>query len=146
MRLLPGVAIGSTWNAPALTNAETIFWANTATDRPLPTATVAGQRVALRISFRSATWHYGDGISETTTTPGEPYDDIHDPCTTAQCADYAGHTYTRTGRVTISLTITWHAEYRVGAQWFDIVGDITGPTRHHGLTVKQARGVLVPNP
>jgi len=107
---------------------------------------VAGQRVELRISFRSASWHYGDGTSETTTSPGKPYDEAHDPCSTAQCAHYSGHTYTRTGRATVSLTITWHAEYRVGAQWFDIDGDITGPSSRHDLTVMQSRDVLVPNP
>lgn len=146
VRLLPGVAIGSTWSAPAITNTETIFWADTSADRPLPTATVAGQRVELRISFRSASWHYGDGTNETTTTPGKPYDDVHDACITAQCAHYSGHVYTHTGHVVVSLSITWHAQYRVGAQWFDIDGDITGPTSRHVLTVMQSRDVLVPNP
>lgn len=147
VRLLPRVAIGSAWTTIALVNAETILWAVTAPDRALATVTVVGQPVQLRVHFVSAHWDYGDGSRETTTTPGKPYDKVRDPCETAQCAHYAGHTYTNTGRVVITLAVTWHAQYRLGTgHWIDITGDITGPTARHTLTVKQVRGVLVPNP
>lgn len=146
-RLLPPVQIGSAWTTTALVNAETILWAVTAPDRPLAHVTVAGQRVQLRVHFAEASWNYGDGMHETTNEPGKPYDKINDPCHTAQCVDYRGHTYTVTGRMTITLQVTWHAQYRRGAgSWVDIDDAITGPTTQHVLTVKEARAILVPNP
>jgi hypothetical protein len=147
IRLLPGVEIGSAWTTTALVNAETILWAVTAPDRSLASVTVAGQRVQLRVHFAEAHWDYGDGTSETSTSPGKPYDERNDPCRTKQCAHYRGHTYSATGRMRIALTVTWHAQYRASdGSWRDIDGGITGPTRQHVITVKEARAILVPNP
>lgn len=145
IRLLPAVAIGSAWKNVALVNAETILWAATRTARPLPSASLAGQQIALRIRFVSAHWDYGDGTRQTIATPGKPYDSA-DPCHTAQCPHYFGHTYARTGSMTITLTITWHAQYRTTGPWIDIPDDITGSPSRHTVVVKQARAVLVPNP
>jgi hypothetical protein len=145
-RLLPGVGIGSAWTTVALVNAETVLWAGTGTDRRLPTVTILGRAVQLRIHFDHADWAFGDDTTDTTTDPGKAYDSRGDPCRTAQCPDYYGHTYAATGVMTITLTVTWHAQYRLGATWTDIAGMITGPTSRRVLTVKQARGILVPNP
>jgi hypothetical protein len=145
-RLLPGVGIGSAWTTVALVNAETVLWAGTGPDRSLPTVTILGRAVQLRIHFDRADWDFGDGSTDTTADPGKPYDSHGDPCRTAQCLDYYGHTYAQTGVMTITLTVTWHAQYRLGATWTDIAGTITGPTGRRVLTVKQARGILVPNP
>jgi hypothetical protein len=146
IRLLPPVAIGSAWSHTALVNAEVILWAATPTNRALPAITLSGQHISLRIQLRTAHWSYGDGSQQTRSTPDRPYD-RQDPCHTAQCPHYAGHTYTSTGLKTITLTITWHAQYRTGTgTWQDIDRDITGPTTRHQMTVKQARAVLVPNP
>jgi hypothetical protein len=146
IRLLPAVQIGSAWTTTALVNAETILWAQTRTDRPLASVTVAGQQVALRIHLTEAHWNYGDTTTETTSTPGTPYTRA-DPCHTAQCPHYRGHTYRNTGRMTITLNITWHAQYRTPTgPWTDIDDTITGPTTQHAITVKQARAILVPNP
>lgn len=148
IRLLPAVQIGAAWSTTALVNAQTILWADTNTSRGLGTVTVLGQQVALRVSFRDASWDFGDGQRATAATPGKPYDQQHDPCRTPQCPHYFGHTYTQTGALTITLTVTWHAEFSLdgGASWTDIAGDITGPVTRHALDVKQARGILVPNP
>jgi hypothetical protein len=146
IRLLPPVAIGSAWSHTALVNAEVILWAATPANRALPAITLSGQHISLRIQLRTAHWSYGDGSQQTRSTPDRPYD-RQDPCHTAQCPHYAGHTYTSTGLKTITLTITWHAQYRTGTgTWQDIDRDITGPTTRHQMTVKQARAVLVPNP
>ena len=147
IRLLPGVAIGSAWSTTALVNAETILWAVTTRDRPLASVTVAGQRVQLRVHFTQARWSYGDGTAETTASPGKPYDRLNDPCTTKQCAHYRGHTYKTTGRMTITLVVIWHAQYRAdGGSWQDIDGGIAGPPTRHVITVKEARAILVPDP
>jgi hypothetical protein len=145
-RLLPKVGIGSAWTTVALVNAETVLWAGTGPDRSLPSVTILGRAVQLRIHFDRADWDFGDGSTDTTADPGKPYDSHGDPCRTAQCLDYYGHTYAQTGVMTITLTVTWHAQYRLGATWTDIAGTITGPTSRRVLTVKQARGILVPNP
>lgn len=145
-RLLPRVGIGSAWTTTALVNAETVLWAATNPDRELPTVTILGRAVSLRIHFDHADWDFGDGTADTTADPGKAYDSRGDPCRTAQCPDYYGHTYTRTGVMTIALTVTWHAQYRLGTTWTDIAGTITGPTSRRALTVKQARGILIPNP
>jgi hypothetical protein len=145
IRLLPHVAIGSAWKDVALVNAETILWAATEPTRALADATLAGQHIALRIHFVSAHWDYGDGTTQTVTSPGKPYRQT-DPCHTAQCPHYFGHTYSQIGTMTITLAVTWHAQYRTTGPWIDIPDDITGSASSHTLVVKQARGVLVPNP
>jgi hypothetical protein len=102
--------------------------------------------VALRIHLSEARWDFGDGTTDSSPDPGKPYDDARDPCRTKQCPDYYGHTYTKTGRRTIVLTLGWHAQYNPGGGWIDIPGTLTGPSARQSLTVKQARAVLVPNP
>jgi hypothetical protein len=147
MRLAPRVGIGSAWSTTALVNAEAVLWAGTSSERALGSVMVVGRRVGLRVSFAQAAWDFGDGQQVTAGSPGRAYDAAGDPCATAQCPDYFGHTYARTGRMTITLTVRWRARFSLdgGAHWIDITGDITGATSHRELTVKQARGVLVPN-
>lgn len=148
LRLLPTVQIGSAWATRALVNAETVLWAETRPDRDLGTVTVVGQPVALRIGFDHADWSFGDGTTDSTTDPGKAYTKS-DPCGSAQCADYYGHTYRDTGAVTISLTVAWHAQFSLdgGTTWTDVdPAPLTGPAATHDLDVVQARGVLVQNP
>jgi hypothetical protein len=145
LRLLPHVSIGSAPDGAGLANAETVLWADTGTDRRLPTVTIVGQQVELRISFDHANWTFGDGASDTTASPGRPYDAHSDPCETAQCSDYYGHTYTSTGRVTVTLTVTWQAQYHLAGQgWTDVgAAPLAGPSGTQSLIIRQARGVLV---
>jgi hypothetical protein len=148
LRLLPTVQIGSAWTTRALVNAESIVWAETQSNRTLGTVTVVGRRVALRIGFDHADWDFGDGATDSTTDPGKAYSTT-DPCDTAECADYYGHTYTDTGAVTMTLTVAWHAQFSLdgGATWTDVdPAPLTGPPATHDLDVVQARGVLVPDP
>lgn len=148
IRLLPTVQIGSAWTTRALVNAETVLWAQTDADRSLGTVTVVGRQVALKIGFDHADWDFGDGATTTTDDPGRPYDDA-DPCDTAQCPGYFGHTYRDIGPVTITLTVAWHAQFSLdgGATWTDVdPAPLAGPSATHDLTVVQARGIIVKNP
>jgi hypothetical protein len=148
LRLLPTVQIGSAWTTRALVNAQTILWAQTDAHRSLGTVTVVGRQVGLRIDFDHATWNFGDNAVDTTTEPGRAYSQS-DPCNTAQCPGYYGHTYQGTGPVTITLTVAWHAQFSLdnGNTWTDVdPAPLTGPAATHDLTVVQARGVLVPDP
>jgi hypothetical protein len=148
LRLLPKVAVGIAWKTTALVNAETVVWAATEAERSLGTVTVVGRQVGLRIAFDHANWDFGDGVTDTTSSPGKAYTDS-DPCHTAQCADYYGYTYTDTGERTITLTVAWHAEFSLdgGRTWAAVdQAPLTGPQATHTLTVEQARGILVNNP
>ena len=146
--MLPTVRIGSAWTTRALVNAETVLWAETSAHRSLGNVTVVGRQVGLRIGFDHADWNFGDSTTDSTTDPGKQYSKS-DPCDTAQCPDYYGHTYTDTGPVTISLTVAWHAEFSLdnGATWTAVdPAPLTGPATTHDLAVVQARGVIVQNP
>jgi hypothetical protein len=147
IRLLPNVEPGKASTNPALVNTETIFWAATRPNRTLPTATVVGRQVQLRIAFDAAHWDFGDGATDTTTDPGKAYDDADDPCRTVHCPDYYTHTYPTTGVMRVTLTVTWQAGYRIaGGGWNDLDAPITGPTSTTALHLYEARGVLVPDP
>jgi hypothetical protein len=147
LRLLPTVAIGAAWTTTTLVNAQTVLWAATTSVRDLGTAAVVGIPVHLRISLDHADWNFGDGHTDRPTTPGKPYDSADDPCHTAQCPHYYGHTYAHTGAMIITLAVTWRARFSLdGTNWTDIADDIAGPTDRHPIRVLEARGVLIPNP
>ena len=146
-RLLPHPGIGI---APpghvTLVNIETVFWVGTPPQRTLGTVTLLGQQVDLRAHVDRVTWSFGDGGSATTTGPGRAYSDAH-PCTTKQCPGYFGHTYSDTGTMTITADIVWTGQFRVdGGAWQTIPGTVTAAATSTTTDVKEARGVLVPNP
>lgn len=146
-KLVPSPKIGI---APAggatLVNIQTLLWLDTKPDLDLGTATLLGASVELRAHLDHVTWDFGDGESDTTHDPGRAYTEA-DPCDTKLCDGYWGHVYAHRGPVTISATATWTGEYRVGAgAWQAIPGQATAAPATTNLTIKQARGVLVPNP
>jgi hypothetical protein len=146
-RLIPTAQIGLAPRHDTLINMETIMWVSTARQRELPTVTILGRPVAVHLRLAHVSWDFGDGHSATTDTPGSAYDPTHDPCKTAQCADYDGHTYTSTGQLTVRATITWRATFRVaGGPATTIPGTLDGPPSTATLLVQQARSVLVPDP
>ncbi|MBN9620087.1 MAG: hypothetical protein J0H43_10210 [Actinobacteria bacterium] len=146
LRLLPQVAIGSAWRSRALINAQAVLWAQTTDTRELPAVTVVGRRVQVRIAFERASWTFGDGASDTSAVPGKPYDQAHDPCRTAQCPHYYGHTYTQLGHRTITLRVAWRARFSLdGRTWRDIPQSVAGPAERRDLDVVEARGILVPD-
>lgn len=144
-RLLPHPNIHST-DARTLVNIETVFWIDTAASRTLGTVGLLGYQVSLRARISSIDWDFGDGHTDTTTSP-EPAYDASRPCDTVSCPDYYGHTYTATGTPATTAAITWTGQYRVdNGPWLDILGTVTAPATATAVTVRQARGVLVPNP
>jgi hypothetical protein len=102
--------------------------------------------VSLQVHVARVDWDFGDGHSESTDGPERRYDPGAG-CRTVTCPGYWGHVYATTGAMTIAATVTWSGRYRVdGGPLRDIPGTVTGPTATVALTVKQARGVLVPDP
>ena len=148
LRLLPQVSIGTAPRTNTLVNIQTVLWAATTTQRTLPTVHITGQTVHLRLRLDHALWSFGDHTSDTADNPGTPYDADHNPCRTAQCPGYYGHTYTTTGTDTITLTVTWHASYSLdNTTWIDVdPAPLTGPSAATTITVREARAVLVPDP
>jgi hypothetical protein len=148
LRLLPTVAIATTGSPATLVNLQTILWADTSAQRSLGPITIVGQPVGLRIAFAHANWDFGDGTSESSAEPGKVYDPDGDPCAELMCPDYYGHVYRASGPVTITLTVSWQATYSLDGTHFLAVDPepLTGPPARHGLLVRQARAVLVPNP
>src|SRR5579859_4911790 len=141
----PGIGVGPPGGV-TLVNIQTLFWLSTPATQSLGTVHLLGQTVDLQISITDVTWTFGDGHTDHTTDPGTPYNSTN-PCHTAQCPGYYGHTYTATGPVTVTATITWTGRYRVaGGTWQPIPGTVTGPPARLPLTVRQARGILVPGP
>jgi len=146
-RLVPSPKIGV---APAggatLVNIQTLLWLDTKPDLDLGSATLLGASVRLRAHLDHVVWDFGDGSNDTTHGPGRAYTET-DPCDTKICDGYWGHVYAHRGPVTIRATATWTGEYRVGGgAWQVIAGQATAAPATTSLTVKQARGVLVPNP
>jgi autotransporter-associated beta strand protein len=146
-RLLPHPSIGS---APpghvTLVNIETVLWVATSPERHLGTVNLLGRSVDIRAHVDRVSWNFGDDSSTTTTGPGKAYTNA-DPCRTKQCPGYFGHTYTDSGTVTIEADLTWTGQFRVdGGTWQTIPGTVTAEATSTTIDVKEARGVLVPNP
>ena len=146
LRLLPEVAIGTT-SANTLVNIQTILWADTAGTRSLGAPMVLGRAVHLRVTLDSAQWDFGDGQHDTSSTAGASYPS-KGSCATVQCPGYYGHTYRVTGVRTISLQVAWRAEFSLDGAHDAPIGDtaLPGPRSTTQVRVKEARGVLVPNP
>ena len=146
-RLIPTALIGLAPRHDTLVNMETIIWVATTRQRTLPTVVILGRPVSVQISVDHVTWDFGDGRTGTSNGPGRPYDAAHDPCKTAQCADYDGHTYTTTGHLTVTATVTWKATFQVdGGPVTAIPGTLDGPGSAAALLVQEARSVLVRDP
>lgn len=114
-----------------LVNFDTNFY--TSADPFTESVTLLGQTVELEIVASSFAWHFGDGASLTTTTPGAAYPDL-----------LVTHAYTRTGEVTPSVNTTWSARYRVnGGAWLDVPDTVTMTGATEALLVREATPVLV---
>jgi hypothetical protein len=146
-KLLPHPEVGTAPTGGAtLVNIETVLWVKTDSDLALGTVTLLGHRVGLRAHLQQVRWTFGDDSGDTTDGPGTPYTHEH-PCRTADCPDYFGHTYRRTGAVTIGAQLTWTGQFQVdGGAWQDIPGTVTAAAGDQPMHVKEARGVLVDNP
>jgi hypothetical protein len=146
-RLVPRAAIGVAPQQATLVNIQTIMWVGTAEQRVLAPLTILGRRVVVTLRFDHVDWAFGDGQSDSSTTPGKAYDGANAPCTTVNCPGYYGHTYVGTGAMTVTAQAGWVASFAVdGGPAVTIPGTVTGPLASAALQVKQARGVLVPNP
>jgi hypothetical protein len=122
--------------AYTLVNLRTTFYTHVeAFDRSFVSL---GFHVDVHITPTSYIWHWGDGATTTTHTPGRPY-----PATDVT------HTYRHAtdlgATLPLRVDVAYHAQFRVDGGDWTIVNDqlvIAGTTRQ--LPVKQASAVLVP--
>ncbi|TDU88969.1 PKD domain-containing protein [Kribbella voronezhensis] len=115
-----------------LVNLDTIVYTDES-KVSVNTVTLLGFPVVVEATPVSYTWHFGDGASVTTTTPGEAYP-----------AKEITHKYMKRGNVKVTLTTNYAARYNVagtGWQYVDGTVPIVGPAT--ALLVREAVPVLV---
>lgn len=118
-------------NGRTLVNFATNFY----TEREEFTRTVRllGQRVELRITPAQFTWHFDDGESTSTSTPGAPYPKLE-----------VTHDYPEKGPVSPRVDTTYTALFRVnGGAWQPVPGSVTIPGESVSLDVVEASPILV---
>jgi hypothetical protein len=114
-----------------LVNFATIFYAE-----PHPfvrTITLLGQQVHVEATPTSFTWHYGDGMSTTTSTPGAPY-----PAKDITHNYVDAHTTVQT-----SVDVTYSARFQVGGGgWQEIPETVTIAGPASALRISEATALL----
>lgn len=111
------------------------------TDPHVVGGTLLGRAAEVRFTPRSYAWSYGDGTSATKSTKGGPWAALgireFEPTPTS-------HVYEQLGEYTITLSITFTAEYRfAGGPWRPVVGTLTRPANDLHIRVGEAKTVLV---
>src|SRR5206468_1583314 len=89
-----------------LVNFATNFL-TTNTEPTTQAVTLLGQRVEIEATPQSWVWHYGDGGSDTTSSPGAAYPDLE-----------VTHTYLDAVQVSPSVDTVYSGRYRInGGGW-----------------------------
>ncbi|MGI5188706.1 hypothetical protein ACQEVI_11260 [Promicromonospora sp. CA-289599] len=116
-----------------LVNVDTIAF----TERQPRTMSTSlfGMPVEIRAVPSNYSWDFGDGSAPLVTSdPGAPYP-----------AHTVAHAYTKTGDAVISLTTTWHGQFRLAGEptWYDVAGEGTTVSSSGSLEILEARARLV---
>jgi hypothetical protein len=97
------------------------------------TVVLLGQRVTIEAAPVEYTWHFGDGASVTTDSPGAAYPGLD-----------VTHEYVEPGRVSPSVDTTYAGRYRInGDAWQTIPGTLTVAGEPVALRVRSATPHLV---
>ncbi|WP_341231171.1 hypothetical protein [Nocardioides salarius] len=119
-----------------LVNFDTIL--HTQAEPFTETVQLLGRQVTFDISPASFTWSLGNGETMTTTDPGRPW------ARGVPMDQYVSHRYTEAGPVTLDLTTTWGARWRLGnGPWRDVDGTVTMTSPAQDLQVRTAQPQLV---
>lgn len=119
-----------------LVNFDTIL--HTQAEPFTETVQLLGRQVTFDISPASFTWSLGTGETMTTTDPGRPW------ARGVPMDQYVSHRYTEAGPVTLDLTTTWGARWRLGnGPWRDVDGAVTMTSPAQDLQVRTAQPQLV---
>jgi hypothetical protein len=120
-------------NGWTLVNVDTIAYTER-TPRTMNT-NLFGVPVEIRAVPSTYSWDFGDGSAPLTTTdPGAPYP-----------AHTVAHAYANQGEAAISLTTTWHGQFRLAGEptWHDVAGEATTVSSSGSLEILAARARLV---
>ncbi|MDP9436774.1 MAG: hypothetical protein M3P93_16935 [Actinomycetota bacterium] len=118
--------------ARTLVNVDTIFSTPTNASVMLDPLTLLGRRVLITIKPETYTWHFGDGTSRTTTTPGRP-----------RVKDVT-HVYRRAAAVSPYVVISWSGTFTVdGSEPLTVQGRATTTGPGTPLRVLTAQSELV---
>ena len=119
-----------------LVNFDTIL--HTQAEPFTETVQLLGRQVTFDITPASFTWSLGNGETMTTTDPGRPW------ARGVPMDQYVSHRYTEAGPVTLDLTTTWGARWRLGnGPWRDVDGTVTMTSPAQDLQVRTAQPQLV---
>lgn len=111
---------------------------STEAERFTETVTLLGRRVELDIEPRQFEWSHGDGSSQSTTEPGQPYREG------LPMSAYVTHRYGGLGTFDLAVDVVWGARFRVdGGPWQDVGGTITMSSAPNALEVVEAQPNLV---
>lgn len=116
-----------------LVNVDTIAFTESQ-PRTMSTS-LFGIPVEIRAVPSKYSWNFGDGSAPLVTRdPGAPYP-----------AHTVAHAYTKTGEAIISLTTTWHGQFRLAGEptWYDVAGEATTVSSSGNLEILEARARLV---
>lgn len=116
-----------------LVNVDTIAFTESQ-PRTMSTS-LFGIPVEIRAVPSNYSWNFGDGSAPLVTSdPGAPYP-----------AHTVAHAYTKTGAAIISLTTTWHGQFRLAGEptWYDVAGEGTTVSSSGSLEILEARARLV---
>lgn len=117
-----------------LVNLSTFYFTDNTATQTLQLK-LEGVQVAIEATPVEYTWHFGDGESVTTASPGGPHPD----------GDVT-HTYASTGTVEARVDTTYAGRYRIRqGDWVDIPETLTVPGEGLTLTIVAARPELVRN-
>lgn len=116
-----------------LVNLDTNFYTDNSGFTVIP-VTLVQSEVRVQAEPVSYTWHFGDGTSDTTTSPGAPYPDLD-----------VAHAYESADEVAVRVDTTYgNASFSVaGGPWEAIPSTITIPGTESDLAIVEARPELV---
>jgi len=118
-----------------LVNFETIFFTTNAEPRT-QSVTLLNKTVEIQARPVSYAWHFGDGTTLTTSSPGHPYPDQD-----------VVHAYASVDSVAARVDTTYAGRFRVGGgEWRDIDDTVTVAGAEVGLTIVEATPQLVEGP
>jgi hypothetical protein len=128
---LPALHAHTQPKGKTLVHLPTIFYTNPRS--VTRTLTLLGQPVQIQATASSFTWHYGDGTSASTTSPGARY-----PAMDVTHEYLDAHVTVQT-----SVDVTYTARFRVGnGGWQTIPGAVTIPGPPSPLRISEATALL----
>ena len=93
----------------AVASIPTYFWTDT---NPIFTTATTILGVGVGVTLNPAfTWNFGDGSTMTVTEPGAPLPD-----------KTVAHTFTKAGRYTVTLTVSWLGNWSAGGYSYPVLG------------------------